>query len=307
MIRKTLNIFIILLCPWFALAQELNVKVEIKHDKLTGIDASVFNTMQRNISEFMNSHKWTTDEFAPNEKIDVNILFNLSGRVSGDADGFSGTMNIQSSRPVYNTTYTSPMVNYVDKDIIFSFSQYVPLQFDDNHITGTNTLSSNLTAILAYYAYLIIGLDYDSYALLGGTAYFKKAQNVVNNAPDGSGITGWKVMDGTKNRNWLVDQILNTRFEDIRKYWYTMHREGWDNMYSKASEAKQKIFSGVFKLANINKENPNAIYMQFFFNAKSDEFLKLIPTMGGPAERGSVIAILSQMDVANTQKYNALK
>jgi hypothetical protein len=296
-----------MLFPLLCQAQELNCKVEVKHDKITGVDVSVFNTMQRNIADFMNSHKWTNEDFANNEKIDVNILFNLSGRVSGDADGYSGTMNIQSTRPVYNTTYTSPMVNYIDKDIVFSFSQFVPLQFDDNHISGTNPLNSNLTAILAYYAYLILGLDYDSYALLGGTPYLKKAQNIVNNAPDGSGIVGWKVMDGTKNRYWLIDQMLNTRFEEIRKYWYSMHREGWDMMYNKPVDAKQKIFSGIFKLSAVNKENPNSIYMQFFFNAKSDEFLKLIPQMPGPAERTSVVGLLSQLDVANTQKYNAVK
>jgi hypothetical protein len=304
--KKLFSILFFCLAGLAATAQELNCKIDVKHDKITGVDVSVFTAMQRSIADFMNTHKWTNDDFDNNEKIDINILFNLTGRVTGDNDGYTGTMNITSSRPIFNTSYTSPTVNYVDKDITFSFSPFVPLQFDDNHITGTNPLSSNLTAILGYYAYLILGLDYDSFSSLGGTQFFKKAQNVVNNAPDGSGITGWKVMDGNKNRYWLIDQILNTRFEDIRKYWYTMHREGLDNMYTKPDDSRKKILLGISKLANVNKENPNSIYLQFFFNAKSDELIKIVSQVP-PADRGNVVTQLAQMDVANTQKYGAIK
>ncbi len=304
--KKLFSILFFCLSGFAGTAQEFNCKVDVKHDKIAGVDPIVFTTMQRNITDFMNTHKWTNDDYANNEKIDVNILFNLSSRVSGDNDGYSGTMNITSTRPVYNTSYTSPLINYVDKDVTFSFSQFVPLQFDDNHITGTNPLNSNLTAILAYYAYLVLGLDYDSFAPLGGTQYLKKAQNVVNNAPDGSGITGWKVLDGNKNRYWLIDQMLNTRFEEVRKYWYSFHREGLDNMYNKPEDSRKKVLAGIFKLSTVNRENPNSIYLQFFFNAKSDELIKLISQM--PAtDRAPILGLLSQMDVANTQKYNSLK
>jgi hypothetical protein len=305
--KKLFSVIVFCIAGFAATAQEFDCKVDVKHDKILGVDAAVFTSMQRGLTEFMNTHKWTNDDFANNEKIEVNILFNLTGRVAGDVDGFSGTMNITSVRPVYNTSYTSPLINYIDKDVTFSFSQFVPLQFDDNHITGTNTLSSNLTAILAYYSYLILGLDYDSFSPLGGTQYFKKAQNIVNNAPEGSGITGWKVLDGNKNRYWLIDQILNTRFEEIRKYWYTMHREGLDNMYTKPDDSRRKIVAGIFKLSTVNRENPNSIYLQFFFNAKSDELMKIISQIPSRSERGPVLGLLSQMDVANTQKYNSLK
>ena len=307
MLKKLYSVLVLCLAATTLYAQEFNCKVVVMHDKIVGIDNAVFTAMQRNLTEFMNTHKWTNDDFATNEKIDINILFNLTGRVSGDNDGFSATMNIQSTRPIYNSSYTSPMINYSDKDIIFDFSQFIPVQFDDNHVTGTNPLASNLTAILAYYSYLVLGLDYDSFSPLGGTQYFKKAQNIVNNAPEGSGISGWKVLDGKNNRYWLIDQILNTRFEDIRKYWYTMHREGFDNMYTKPLESRQKIMSGIYKLATVNRENPSSVYVQFFFAAKSEEYIKLLSQTATPAERTPFITLLSQMDVPNTQKYNSIK
>src|SRR5690606_12314692 len=139
--------------------------------------------------------------------------------------------NIQATRPVYNTSYNSSIVNFIDKEIAFTYSQFSPLTFDDNRVSGTNAMQSNLTAVLAYYTYLILGLDYDSFELNGGTSYFKKAQNVVNNAPeDGKKIMGWKAVDGNRNRYWIIDQILNPRFKVVREYWYTMHRDGLDNL-----------------------------------------------------------------------------
>ncbi len=306
--KKLFSVLVMCLLAIVSSAQELNCKVTVLHEKISGVDASVFSAMQKGISDFMNSHKWTTDDFAINEKIDVTLLINLTGRSSADNDAYNATLSIQASRPVFNSSYASPLVNYVDKDILFKFSQFVPLQFDDNNVSGTDPLSSNLTALLAYYSYLVIGLDYDSFSPDGGTVYLKKAQSVVNNAPEQSKtIAGWKSVDGTHNRYWIIDQLLNTRFQDVRNYWYTLHREGLDNMYNKPNDAKLKVVSGLYKLFSVSKENPSSVLIQFFFNAKSDEIAKVVGQLPTNADKTPYITMLSQMDVPNSAKYNSLK
>ena len=308
MLKKLLNIIVILctICGT-ATAQELNCKVRVLHEKIQGVDNEVFNTMERSITSFLNTRKWTTDEFGPNEKIDCNILLNLTGRMAGDNDGYNATLSIQASRPVYNTNTTTPTVNYVDRDLIFHFSQYTTMDFDDNRVNGNDPLASNLTAVLAYYVYIVLALDYDSFAKDGGTPYLKKAQNIVNNAPEqGKTITGWKAVEGNRNRYWIIDQFLSPRFQGLRDVWYDMHREGMDNLYSKPQIAKQKILSGLSTLAQVQKENPSSILMQFIFNAKSDEYIRIVSQLPR-AERATYANQLAQIDVANAAKYNALK
>jgi hypothetical protein len=290
-------------------AQELNCIVTVLHDKITGtgIDPAVFSTMQKSIADFMNSHKWTTDEYAASEKIDCNILINLTANnVNSDPDSYNATLSIQATRPVYNSTYTSKLIDFIDKDFSFKFSPFTPMHFDDNQASGSDPMSGNLTAILAYYSYIVLALDYDSFAPNGGSPYLKKAQNVVNNAPDGRGITGWKNVESTHNRYWIVDQMLNTRFSDVRKVWYSMHREGLDSMYAKPVEARGRILSNIRKLYEVNRENPSSVYIQFFFNAKSDEIIHMLAQAPKP-ERAQYITLLDALDVPNAPKYNALR
>lgn len=311
MLKKLFKYYLILfllmtgsLTGW---AQELNCKVTIMHDKVQGVDNKVFNSMQKAIAEFMNQHKWTNDDFGPTEKVDCSIFITLTGnKVGGDVDAYSGTISIQASRPVYNSSYATSLVNYVDKDFVFKFTQYSPMQFDDNQVSGSDPVTSNLTAILAYYSYIILALDYDSFSPEGGTPLLKKAQNIVNNAPEGKGINGWKAMENTRNRYWLADQLLNARFSDIRKFWYTMHREGLDSMTMKPVEARNTILNGIKKVYNVNKENPGSIYVQFLFNAKGNEMLQLVG-QAPKQERAQYITWLTSMDMPNSAKYNALK
>jgi hypothetical protein len=287
--------------------QELNCKVNINRDKMQSVAPEVFTAMQRAIIEFMNNRKWTNDEVATNERIDCNIQLTLTGnRINGDIDAYSANLSITSSRPVYNSGYISTTCNHLDKDVTFKYNQFTPLQFDDNRVTGTEPLASNLTAVLAYYAYIIIGLDYDSYGLDGGSQYFKRAQNVVNNAPDEKGIAGWKAVEGNRNRYWLVDQLLNTRFHDLRTEWYPLHRESLDSLAGKPAESRTRALSNLKKLYQVNRENPTSMLMQFFFAAKSEEILHLL-NQAPKAERGPYIALLAIMDVPNAAKYNSLK
>jgi hypothetical protein len=309
MLKKLLSCFTLL---FFAAvtsgwAQEFNGKVTIMHDKITGVDPQVFTAMQKAMNDFFNTQKWTADEFAPSERIDCNILLNLTAKnAGGDPDGYTATMNIQATRPVYNSSYSSTLVNYIDKEVTFHFSQFNTLHFDDNQVTGTDPLASNLTAVFAYYSYLILALDYDSFAPEGGTALLKKAQNVVNSAPDSKGINGWKAAENTHNRYWLVDQLLNNRYGDVRSFWYNMHREGLDSMYIKPNEARTRILVNLKKLYTVNRENPGSVLLQFIFNAKADEIQHLL-AQAPKQERGQYITLLTAMDVPNAAKYNAYR
>lgn len=306
MTRKLCSLLLILLAGTSVRAQELNCKVQVQHAKIQNVDPQVFRTMERSIAEFMNTRKWTGEEYAANERIDINVMFNITGKPDVNEDIYTATLNIQSSRPVYNSGYTSPTINFIDRDIVFKYAQFTPLQFDDNRITGNDALSSNLTAVLAYYAYLVLGLDYDSFAPNGGSTYFKKAQNVVNNAPEqGNSIPGWKAVEGNKNRFWVIDQLLSPRFSQFRSTWYSIHREGLDNMYSKPEDGRKKFLEAVNALSQLQKENPGAILIQFFFNAKSNEFLSIM-TQVPREERAPYIAKLMQIDVPNAARYESL-
>jgi hypothetical protein len=286
--------------------QEINCKVSIRRDAITNIDQQVFVDMERAISTFINNRKWTTDDYAVHEKIDCTILFNLRAKLDKTADGYEATMNIQATRPVFNTNYNTSLINFVDKEANFKFNQFSPLVFDDNRVSSSgDAITDNLAATLAYYMYIVLGLDYDSYAMNGGNIYYKKAQNIVNNAPEGKGVNGWKAVEGTKNRFWLIEQMLNPRFLDFHKYWYTMHRLGFDAYYDKPVEARRNILGGIPTLQKLNRDNPNAILVQFFFNAKSTELINLLSDMP-VADRQQYITQLSQADVTNAQKYQNL-
>ena len=306
MLKKLFNITLMLcLLSGAVMAQEFNCKVKVMRDKILNVDKEIFNNMERSITEFLNTRKWTNEQYNPAEKIDCNILLNLTKVTDGDI--FEGTLNIQSSRPVFNTSYTSPTVNFIDRELRFKYSAFTPLQFDDNRVSGNDAMSANLTAVLAYYMYLILGLDYDSFELNGGGDYFKKAQNVVNNAPEqGKSITGWKAVEGNRNRYWIVDQLLSPRFKYFREYWYMMHRTGLDNMYTKPEESRMMILDGLIKLAQMHRENPGSILVQFFFNAKGEEMMSIVAQV--PKDKRLIyITMLQQMDVPNAQKYANLK
>ncbi len=308
MLKKLFNLIICTFVLQVAVyAQEINCKVKVQGPSIQGVDKEVFRSMERSLNDFINTRKWTNDNYNTSEKIECNIMLNLTKVLNVNDGSFEATLNIQATRPVYNTGYNSPTLNYVDREVRFRYNQYAPLQFDDNRVSGSDPLASNLTAVVAYYIYLVIGLDYDSFAPNGGTDYFKKAQNIVNNAPEqGKDINGWKAVEGTKNRYWIVDQILSPRYNEFRRYWYSMHREGLDNLYTKPEEARKTILSGIGKLVQLNKENPNSILIQMFFTTKSNEIMSVL-SQTPKTERTTYISMLQQVDVPNAQKYANLK
>jgi hypothetical protein len=286
-------------------AQELNCKVDVTFDRIQNVDPKVFQALKKNLADFLNNRKWTNDNYKPGEKIECSFLLNLTEK-SGD-NIYRATLNIQSSRPVFNSGYNTPIVNYIDREVVFRFDESQTLQYDDNRVAGSDALVSNLTAVFAYYVYIMIGLDYDSFAPKGGDEFLKRAQNIVNNAPEeGKTIKGWKAAEGNRNRYWLIDQMLNPRFEGLRPYWYTFHRKGLDLMSDKPEEARKNILDGIPVLTKINNDNPSSILFQFFFNAKSNEFVNTL--MQTPAaERKDYVDQLSKMDVPNSPRYRGVK
>ncbi|MBL7766093.1 MAG: DUF4835 family protein [Chitinophagaceae bacterium] len=296
---------ILILSGYSLQAQELNAKVTVIADQVQGTDPKVFKTLEQSLTEFINTRKWGNDNFDSKEKIDCNLTLIINKNIEGVEGGFQGRISIQATRPVFNTSYTSSLVNFIDKDVAFKYIQFQPIEFNDNRVAGNDALISNLPAIVAYYCYIILGLDYDSFAFKSGTDFFSKAQNIANNAPEFKAISGWKATESQRNRFWLIDQIVNVRFAEMRDVFYKYHRQGMDLMSSDSETARNTINSLFPILQKINNENPSSMWMQFFFNAKSEELQNFLAETPMP-DKQKIIQILSVLDVSNAGKYAEL-
>jgi hypothetical protein len=279
-----------------AYAQELNCTVQVLSPQIQGTDKRIFETFQSAIYEFMNNRRWTDDQFLNQERIECNILINVTKRHSNDE--FEGTIQVQSRRPVYKSSYNSPLLNHLDESFSFRYLEYQPLEFNDNsHLT-------NLTSVLAFYAYVIIGYDYDSYGLLGGTPVFLKAQNIVNNAQNVS-EKGWKAFENSKNRYWVAENLLNPTFKPLRESMYKFHRKGLDIMTEKKDDARLEITESIESLRKIHRDKPGSLLMTMFFNAKSDELVNIY-SKAFPDEKSKIVSLLGEIDPANTSKYQRI-
>src|SRR5690606_14785490 len=211
-------------------SQELQARVTVLANRVsTQVDKKIFNTLQTSIYDFLNNRKWSTDVFQPNEKIDCSFFLNIDQELGQNI--YRATLTIQAARPVYNTTYSSPLINFKDDNVVFRYQEFQPLELNENRVQGNDPVAANLTAVLAYYVNIILGLDYDAFALRAGDTYFKKAMNIVNNAPEGRDIAGWKPFDGMRNRYWLAENLNNNRFALIHDALYSYYRKGMDTFY----------------------------------------------------------------------------
>jgi hypothetical protein len=303
--KKILISWLSLMIGFSALAQEMNCKVMVMTDQIQGVDPKVFKTLQQAIGDFVNNRKWTTDNFETKEKIECVFTLILNKQIDGVEGGYQGKLNIQSTRPIFNSSYSTPLINYVDNDVYFKYQEFQQLDFNDSRVSGNDPLESNLTAILAYYTYMIIGMDYDSYALKGGNDFFSRAQNIVSNAPEQKVITGWKPGENQRNRYWLADQMMNARFSEMHTVMYNYHRLGLDQLVSEEETGRLAINAVFPMLEKINAENPSSQYIRFFFYAKGDEILNFLAKTP-MADRQKIIPIVSVLDVMNAGKYSAL-
>lgn len=288
-----------------ARAQEFRANVSVQAAQLgTNVEKRIFNTLQTALNEFINGRRWTDDAFTQGERIECNFLLNVTQDVGNNT--YRASLTVQAARPVYNTNYNSSILNIQDNNLVFRYVEFQPLEFNEQRISGNDPLASNLTAVVAYYCYIILGLDYDSFSPRGGDNYFKKALNIVNNAPDGKDVSGWKAFEGNRNRYWLQDNLLNVKFARFHDVMYTYHRLGLDQMYDDMNKGRAAVMNCLNMLMGIHEDQPNSMVMQSFFNAKNDELMKLF-AKAPPQEKMRAIQMLSVLDVPNANKYQQMK
>ncbi|HET9825961.1 MAG TPA: DUF4835 family protein [Chitinophagaceae bacterium] len=305
MYSKILMVIYLGLCAVGLQAQELQARISILSDKISSqVDKKTFKTLQAALVNFVNNRKWTSDVFQTNEKINCSFLINLE-KDEGD-NVYKGSLTVQAARPVYSTTYESPLINFQDENMTFRYVEFQPIDFNENRVQGSDPLSANLTAMLAYYAYIILGMDYDSYSLRGGDPFFQKAWNIVNNAPEGRDISGWKQFDGLRNRYFLAENINNNRFALMHDALYAYYRTGLDHFYENEEAGRSGILNCLNSLNRINTENPNSMLIQFFFQGKSTEILKMFSKANADVKKRAR-DLLVKLDVTNANAYKDLR
>ncbi len=296
---KKIAIFIALLsATLFASSQELRCNIQVISSQVQGTNRQVFQTLQSELFEFMNNRAWTEHIYSNEERIECNILINIQEQIGNE---FTGSMQIQSRRPVFNSSYNSSVFNYKDNDVKFEYIEYEPLDF------SLSEHKSNLTSMLAYYAYIIIGLDYDTFSEQGGTPYFQNAERIVNNAQN-TPEKGWKAFEGRKNRYWLVENLLNNDYKDIRTFMYRYHRHGLDKMHEEPSEGRAEIAESLELLQDVYREKPDPFMFLFelIVDTKSDEIVNVF-SESFPEEINRVQNIMVEIDPSHADRYEKLK
>lgn len=295
---KIFCIYILLACLSIkAFAQDLNARVQIVSPKVQSTNKRVFQTLETAMKDFLNGRKWSSDPILPQERIDCNFILNITTWDGSSA--FSGELQVQTSRPVYGSTYTSTLLNINDKDIDFAYTEGQTLDYTDQNF------QNNLTSLMAFYAYIIVGMDYDSFSKLGGTPYFAAAQNVVTNAQS-SQSKGWKAFDGNNNRYWLAENLNNKLYQPLREFVYDYHRNGLDLMSDNVNKGRKAISAILPQLSQVDRQRLGAMFPLAFFTAKSDELVSIF-SKADPQDRVQAMNILSQADPANGLKYQTLQ
>ena len=278
-------------------AQELNAQVQVLTPKIQATNKQIYKTLETAIQEFLNNRQWTEDTYLPEERIQCQFLLTIDSR---NSDNFEGELQISYSRPVYMSDYSSPIFVHRDDKVQFTYLEFDRLDF------SLNTNRSNLTSILAYYAYVIIGLDRDTFSPLGGDEFYSNAQKIVGNAQGGQ-FTGWASFDGSKNRFVLLDNLTTPAFENLRMSLYQYHRHGLDMMYKpeQQKQAKETIKKALLDLQAVHDKRRNSFLMQIFFDAKSQEIINIF-SGGEPIPLADLKGLLIELDATNASDYQAM-
>jgi hypothetical protein len=293
--KKTASILFLFLFG-FAQAQQLNCTVQVNTEQLAMANVQIFNTLEKAISEFVNKTDWTGEVYKQNEKINCSMVIIVNSYASNQ---FSATIQVQSTRPVFNSTYASPVFNYNDTDFSFTYVEF------QNLIFNPATYENNLLSVLAFYSYMILGFDADTYALNGGSNYFQTAFEVLTVAQQG-GYKGWNQNDGNQNRFFLISDLLSGTFDAFRQTMYSYHREGLDNMNSNLETSKSKIMESIDTLSGLHAVRPNAFLTRVFFDAKSDELVTILS--GGPKiTLSKTLDMLNKISPLNSSKWSTIK
>lgn len=277
-------------------AQELNCTVTVNADKVGGTNTQVFKTLEKSLTDFINKRNWTSQVYKNNERINCSMFINIT---EFNSPQFSATIQVQSSRPVFNSTYSSPVFNYNDKDFSFDYTEFQNLVFNQT------SFDSNLISVIAYYSYMIIAMDADTFSLNGGSDYYALAQEVVNVAQAG-GYKGWSQNDGNQNRYFLSNDLFSETYAPFREAMFIYHFQGMDAMSSDLKTAKEKTKAAVAKLSELHKVRPNAFLTRVFFDAKSDEIVSIFS--GGPKITiTDLVDNLNRVSPLNSTKWAQIK
>ena len=293
--KKTFLIIFLLSISYSLFSQELNCNVQINSSKIQGSNKNVFNTLQKAMTDFMNNRRWTELSFSKSERIDctINIIVN-----SVEGENYMTEMVVQARRPVYNSAYNTTLLNFKDNAYNFTYKEFDPLDFSGNNI------NSSLTATLAYYAYLIIGYNMDTFSRLGGTPYFQQAENIVNQAQS-KDWSGWKAFENSKNRYALTNNIMDEAFKKYREYFYEYHRLGLDMMSDNVVNGRAKIAENIQVLREANRARPSAVVISSFLDAKNDELISIFKA-GTTDEKAKVVEILTDVNPAAANRYEEI-
>ncbi|HYG18151.1 MAG TPA: DUF4835 family protein [Ohtaekwangia sp.] len=293
---KKIFLFCLLMAPCFVQGQELNCTVTINATQVQTSDRGIFRDMKNSVEQFMNTRKWTNDSYKNHEKINCNMLITITKMPT--IGSFAASVQVQSARPVYNTNYSTLVFNFADRDWEFEYIESLPLEYNDN------TFTTNLTSMLAVYAYLIIGVDYDTFSELGGTPYFQRALQVVNNAQQ-SNMPGWQSLGSNRNRYWIVENFNNPQMTDLRKALYAYHRLGLDTFDQDADKSREVILKGLRDIKKVRDINPTAVLIVSFFDAKGKELGNIFST-GNIQVRREAYDIITSIDPSNRSSYDKI-
>ena len=289
-------VFSIVLLAFQAEAQELRCRVNIQYNDIANADKDMFNTLRSSIEDFMNSQAWTHHSYEEQEKIEVKLTLRITSQSSKN---FSGTLQINSSRPVYNSTYTTSLLNHVDDKISFQYEENEPIEFSENAFV------SNLSSILAYYAYIVLGLDYDTFSPNGGIEFYQKAQNVVS-AAQANDESGWSASSrDDKTRYWFVENLLNSSYAPFHSALYRYHRLGLDIMYDKPDEGRKEIYTAISELEKVYRQKPGSYLLTTFFYAKKDEIVQIF-SEGNADEKNRIVTLAKKLNPANVNDYDKI-
>ena len=303
--KKIIIAFAFLVTALFVQGQEIQARLTIMAAKVsTKVDKKVFQTLQTALMNFLNNRRWTSDPFQPGEKIQCNFLLTIDEDLGNNV--FKGKLTIQAARPIYNTNYDSPIINFLDDNVSFRYVEFQPIEFNENRIQGNDPLAANITAILAYYVNMVLGFDYGSFSPRGGDTYFQKAWNIVNNAPENSSIFGWKSFDGLRNRYWLAENLNNNRFALVHDALYSYYRTGMDIFYENEDAGRNGILNCLNFLNTLDSGNPNSMIIQFFFQGKSNELVKVF-SKASAEQKTRAKDFLSRLDITNGAAYKELR
>ncbi len=281
-------------------AQELKAEVTVSTPKLQTTDPTVFKTLEKDLRDFLNQERWTNDDYKPYERIDCNFSVNITAELGGNA--FSADIALKAIRPVYGSEYQTVLINHVDRDIVFNYQEFQPLE------NGTEFFKDNLSAVFSFYSQLILGLDAESFTPGGGDPYFRIAQNIINQIPTAvaDADKGWQSLNRKTTRYWIMENLLSPRYTSFREAWYNYHRKSLDIMYTNPEQALVTMVDALKEVEKTHVAYPNTIGILMFLSAKSDEIVDIMKN-ATRTQKTAVYDTMRKLDPANSGKYNAIR